>query len=238
MKSILLAFILISSSSLVFAQNKKPSLKITGDVKEIAMQEIYPNKESAFYITYIKLNLKLENTGSVPVIFLQPNPLVKDAEVITDDNGNKTVLSRTLGATSSFLMDANKWEKLKTSLNKSTPPRKETRIVNPNEIIEFEGFVRLNIPRFKAETDLFSAGYSLTLDSLQKHSPANINLELETWSTLTLVINGKSRESKKKDFAKELKKKWENIGYLWTDEIVAEPISIDFNSVIFKTLID
>lgn len=76
------------------------------------------------------------------------------------------------------------------------------------------------------------------LNFIQQHSPALINAKYETWSTLTLVINGKSREEKKKEFANKLRKKWKNIGYLWTEELQGEPISIDFNSVIFKTLLN
>ncbi len=237
MKNFTVLIILIFGVSLTFAQTEKPNLQVTGTVKEIVLQEVYPNKDSAFYITYIKLNLKLKNNGLTPIIFLQNKPLVKKATFFQTENGKEIFLSRTLDASSSFLMSLNDWEKLKRDLDKSTPPDKKTLTVNAGSEIEFEGFIRLNIPRFKVEQSSPFSIQSQTLDFIQKHSPAQIKSTLETWSTLTLVINGKSQERKKQRFANKLRDKWKNIGYLWTEDIEVEPITIDFNSIVFKKLI-
>ncbi len=237
MKIILALIISTFNVSLTFAQSEKPNLQITGTVKEIALQEVYPETDSAFYITYIKLNLKLNNNGLTPIIFLQNTPLIKNATVFQTENEKEIFLSQTLNASSSFLMSLNDWEKLKRDLNKSIPPVKKTLIISAGNQIEFEGFIRLNIPRFKVEQLSPFSIESQTLDFIKKHSPAQIKSTLETWSTLTLVINKKSQEEKKQKFAKKLRDKWKNIGYLWIEDIESEPITIDFNSVIFKKLI-
>jgi hypothetical protein len=222
---------------LAFAQLQKPTLKITGSIKEIAMQESYPNTKSAFYITYIKLNLKLTNEGSVPVIFLQDTPVIISADILQRENGNDIFLAGNPNSRSSYFMEAKDWTKLKSSLDKPTPPISSTRTVNPKETLEFEGFVRLNIPKFDDYTQDFYRK-TATLNFIQKHSPAQINFRCATWSTLTLVINGRTKEKKKSEFAEKLRNRWKNFGYLWTEDIEAQPLSTDFNSVIFKTLID
>ena len=250
MKIILSLVTFVLCVSAAFSQNQKPNVKITGTVKEIAMQGV-PKSDPSFYITYIKLNLKLENKGSVPVIFLQPNPIIKSATVVTTKEGNEILLAKTLNIGSSFAMMAKDWGKFKAKLDKTNPPKKRTRFVKPNEIFEFEGFIRLNIPKSsraiyrpdqnsKTETVVIldDEYENETLDFMKRQSPAQINIISETCSTLSLILNGKSGESKKIEFANKLRNKWKNVGYLWTEDIEAEPISIDFNSVIFKTLID
>lgn len=130
MKALLLLAFLLFSTSPSFAQNEKPSLKITSDVKEIAMQEIYPNTKSAFYITYIKLNLKLTNTSPVPLIFLSPKPAsLSYATIIQPEKTGEIFLAAPMLVSSSFLMMKKDWEKLKTELDKPLPPEKQTLIV-------------------------------------------------------------------------------------------------------------
>ncbi len=236
MKIIIALIILLSSLSVVFAQSEKPTLQITGTVKEIALQEIPPNSDSSFYITYIKLNLKLENKGSVPVIFLQPNPLSVFAKVISIKEGNEILLAESDNVGPAFAMLEKDWKKLKKSLNKSIPPNKKTRTIKPSESFEFEGFVRLNIPKSYQHQPILG-GETKTLNFMKSHSPAQINIICLTWTTLPLFSKGKSRDYEKAEFADELRYKWKNVGYLWTDEIKVEPIIIDFNSVVFKKLI-
>lgn len=198
------------------------------------MQEIYPNTTSALYITYIKLNLKLTNTSAVPIIFLQNEPIIKYAEVVQPEDENDIFLAETDGASSSFMMSSSDWKKLKTKLDKPKP-NKETRIINPNVTIEFEGFVRLNIPKFQNEQPGIFRKIS-TLDFIQKQTSVKLKARCETWYTLSLFE--RSTEKKKKEFANKLRNKWAKFGYLWTKDIEIEPISIDFNSVIFKTLVN
>lgn len=237
MKVIVFSLAVFFLNSFVFAQDINPNLALTGVVKEIAAQEIYPNSKSAFFIVYIKANLKLTNNSHLPIIFLQSHPFVKNAEILKSEQNAEILLAENLNEriSSSSMMTRDEWKNLKASLDKSAPPKEITRVIAPKESIEFEGFIRLNIPKFEDQQPTAFKKIS-TLDFIQKQSPALLKIECETWYTLSLIE--KSTDKKKADFADKLRKKWKDIGYLWTDEIKAEPILIDFNSLVFKKLID
>jgi hypothetical protein len=131
-------------------------------------------------------------------------------------------------------MKTGDWEKLKKKLDRKAPPASETIIVKPGETINFEGFARFNIPKIRDEYPLTSIP-SQNMSLLQTLSPLEIHLDCETWTTLPLLG---ARESAKSDFSGKLRTKWSEHGYLWTEHIDSEPISINFNSLIYKNLVD
>lgn len=239
-------FLIIGTLTLtfgIFAQTPKflrvsserPNLVLTGEIKEIIAEEINPNTSSGLYIVYITLNLKLENKGLAPVIFLQPNPIVYDAFV---KNEEQNILATTPGFRTSIAMFSNDWEKIKKKLDKKIPPPEEIITIQPNQTKSFENFVRFNIPKYGAEYSLTRVLLNQNLSLLQKLSPLKLYLDCESWTTLPLHINNKVRESLKTRFGKKLRQKWVKYGYLWLDHINSEPISINFNSIIFKNLVD
>jgi hypothetical protein len=229
MKHLFLILILTLWSISTFAQVLENPLErnlvLTGTVSEITMSAS---------IVYVRLNLTLKNEGSVPVIFLQTAPSVSDAtlrignhavpETLTD------ILAKSVIEQTSSEMNSETWVKFKKSLEKRVPPKDRTLTILPKQTKNFSGFVKFdlkNTTRFKNQS----------LSLIQRLSPVEIHLICETMNTLPLKIDNKNAESLNLNFVKNLRKRWKKTGYIWIEPITSEPISIDFNSIIYKKLI-
>lgn len=232
MKIILPILLLFCCISNIFSQYEKPDLNVKGVIKEIEMQEAYSNTGSAILMTKFKIAYSLKNQGSKPVIFMQNHPYINQSQVVAEKFNNEPFLVWTFGISDKLATFPTRWEKMTAEMDRPSPPAHLTRIVKPGETIEFEEFTTLDIPKF---TPYSMASF---LDYIQKRSPAQLKTTLDTWTTVTFFINSQSRESIQTNFAKSLRKKWIDFGYLWIDDIEVEPISIDCDSVIFKILID
>ncbi len=226
MKIFFLILIVFALCFGVFAQDvtEKPNLILTGIVKEITAQEINQNTNSASYLVFIKLNLTLENRSPVPIILFQSEPLINYASVKTEtyliDGTFIPILAQNDKFGTSSAMFSRDWKKIREELNQSKPPQKKTFIISPDEKINFESFVRLDIPKY------FDAPYKAfqnqNLALLQKLSPLELYLDCETWTTLPLIVDGKSGELLKMEFGQKLQNKWKDYGHLWFEQIESE----------------
>jgi hypothetical protein len=229
MKTLFLILILaFSALSQVDGNPTEKNLVLNGTVTEIAAE----NTNLSNYVVYIKLNLSLKNESSVPVIFLQPKPIVSSALL---NIGNEAIpetlvdlIAKSDDSQTSFAMNRKTWDELKKSLKKSVPPKDKTLTILPNQTVNFDGFVKFKLPSLKNQT----------LSLIQMLSPVELNLTCQTWSTLPLIIDNKSADSLKLKFAKQLQKKWKKSGYVWFETIDSKPVSIDFNLVVYKKLIE
>ncbi len=238
---LILAFSGISALSQVDGNPTEKNLVLNGTVTEIAAEEIYPDSYSAEYIVYIKLNLSLKNESLVPVIFLQPKPIVSSALLNIGNEAKPETLVDLIAKSdnfqTSFAMNRKTWDELKKSLKKSVPPIDKTLTILPNQTVNFDGFVRFNLPKFPNKQNYIIGYKNQTLSLIQMLSPVELNLTCQTWSSLPLIIDNKSADSLKVKFAKQLQKKWKKSGYLWFETINSKPVSIDFNSIVYKKLI-
>ena len=234
MKFIKILTTLVFLSSFAFAQTETPKLTITGMVEEIALEKRPDDSDS--YISDIKIRLTLKNESSVPIIFLQKHFISTNAEVTAQTEENEIQLGRTLNIGSSFAMKKKEWRELKKKYKKPKPPENLTRIVNPNETIEFEDVINLDSALSNSGSIGVLSNRTASLGIWKKQSQIQMKIRYETWSPLELRLGGKFREDKKIGFVKKLRKKWKNFGYLWTDNIEVEPISINFNPTTFKKL--
>jgi hypothetical protein len=222
---LILAFSGISALSQVDGNPTEKNLVLKGTVSEITMSA---------GIIYVKLNLTLKNVGSVPVIFLQTAPLVSDATLRIGNHAVPEtlvdILAKSVIEQTSSEMNSKTWVKLKRSLEKPVPPKDRTLTILPKQTKNFPGFVKFdlkNTTRFKNQS----------LPIIQMLSPVEIHLICETMNTLPLKIDNKNAESLNLNFVKNLRKRWKKSGYLWFETIDSDPISIDFNSVIYRKLI-
>lgn len=243
---------LMSFSQTQNVSNEKPQLILSGTIKEISAEEISPNSDSSTYITYIDLNLTLENKSSTAIILLQKELETYDAVVIepTDEDIKSedyflnrivdNVYLKTPSFRSSFAMKSQEWKQLKKELNQKMPPKDKTFILLPNQKLEVDGFTRFNIPKVRDEWAIGRIP-NRNLSFLKESKDAKLILHCETWSILPILRKDKKKlekQSVKDEFVQKLREKWSKFGYLYTEHIYSQPISINFNSIIFKTLID
>lgn len=219
----------------VSAKTKTPKLIVKGTIEKIEVEIDKPSSLAQDKV-YIYLKLSLENMGSIPVIFLQPEPIGERAVIVyKDDEGYKeeNIVADTFVRGSSYGMKEKEWEKINDDLDKPKPPTEKTFFIFPGSVIAFEEKVRIDLPQHP-ENHTFSLRVNHSLNSLKENSPLGLILKLDTWTKLPLVI-GNTVESKKQEmFGQKLRKQWKRFGYLWLERITSVPIEIDFNTVTYK----
>jgi hypothetical protein len=208
---------------------RQPSTKRTVILRgRVERVEIRPEDSPSKYAmtpVYITLKLSIINTGKAPLIFLRREPDCNQA-VIAKNADELDIRNRKFLAYSgrgSSEITSKKWANLHKSLNRALPPSALTRILAPGESFDFDGLIRLDLPK---EPAMYASSptRSESLTRLQELSPVLLKVRCDPWP---LNLDGVNNGRHKLKFGRELQLKWKHFGWLWLDDIYSEPITLD-----------
>lgn len=181
-----------------------------------------------------KLNLEFSNTGSSPVIFLDPD------EDSLWHGGNQLALSKSESENGDYVLDDLHWQavslsteyrKLAATLDKRTPPEGFTRIMAPGELWDFSSSIQI-VLRSENSCDT-RLGVAIGWREIEKlASPLWMRVSYELWPFN--VENFKPR------LGSILQKRWARFGTLYLNDrggnysfgrITSEPFELDLTKV-------
>lgn len=232
---LVIPFMLLALSIPGFSQEKKktissggtPSLSLRGRIDSF---EINQESSSSDFLS-VKLTMELVNTGKSPIILLNASPSssggLKTEPYFVGAGLTKNVEGEYLTKTyvGPALDLSPKWMALRTSLNQTTPPPDKVRILMPNEIMNLEASIGLDLPK---KPENFAPFKKASLNQILNSSPVWLKVVCEVWP-----LNLEPEVGKKKlqmGFGHQLQRRWKNLGHLWLDEIYSEPILLDLKS--------
>ena len=238
MKNILAIALLLGTASGLYARTLPPvaakelppAIALTCEAEKIELETL-----SKTDYADIHLRCTLENRSAVSIIFLQATPIALSAEIVKLGSSVRTVASGFF-ATSSFLLQEDEWKTLIGELNRPKPPPGKTYSLAPGGTQSFNSVIRFDLPQqpFFIGLPPEASVENKSLAFLKDLSPLSLKMRFETWSILSLMIKNKIHVSQQRDFGRKLRHQWQHDGYLWLDEIQAEPMMIDLNTAIIK----
>lgn len=209
---------------------KPTDFKVLGEVSKIKINE---NDSLEYLKDYdsivVFLRIKLKNTGNTPILLLSNRVSfieVNIAQSIDEFETTTGEFSVYHLQTSASFIDDKMWKANKKILDTKKPDLKKIFFLLPNEYIEYEDNIRINLPKNEIDRYKFSPWKKHSLEQLKQLSTILIRLK-----NYGLIDNyGVSKKDKKRfTFAKELQKRWKKYGYLWLDDITSEPIPLDLS---------
>jgi hypothetical protein len=240
----LLVTLILALATLVHGQDQgqrrprpaQPKLQLTGSIQKI---EILSEKNDDELL--IHLSLTLTNTGSGPMIFLQPEPTMLQATIERIDEDwpelKNSILAHTRGWRSSHSMEVLDWQVLQTALDRPRPPKRLTRTLGPGERFEFDRWIGIPLPHDPNHFGDLSRE-SESLGYLLNESALKLFVRVETWTLLWLYdsrrpLSHRSLGRQAYDFfAKQIRHKWRPQGHVWTKKVTSEPIALDLQSAV------
>ncbi|HEY0729170.1 MAG TPA: hypothetical protein VGD38_13920, partial [Pyrinomonadaceae bacterium] len=183
-------------------------LLLTGTVQNTSC-----SKDADYVRCNVDLNLKFTNTGSTPLIILQPQ-----GEYEFWHGGTSLALSKEDSRTGSFVYDASAWpsvyeypmyQNLANLLEKSVPPTGITRVLPPNASWSWDTSITLNLQ--EGNTCNHRVGVEIGWEEIKRRTaPLWLRVSYEMWPF--------NVENFKPNLGGILQKRWQSHGALYLEE--------------------
>ncbi len=207
-------------------RHAKASVSLVGEVTSVEVKEGLSQ-----YGLNFKATLKLKNTGTIPVIFLNESfsfPGAFMAEKPEDFKTGKLLTSSYGGMSCS--QTSEKWISLRKELDQNNPPKEKTFILGPSEekIINGEpvGFSILIDPSKGLSTKERESASWATIASV---SQILVKLQMEVYPAW-----GLEPKCYGTSYGKKLQKRWRSLGHVWLEDIQSEPMTLDLKPSLNK----
>ena len=206
------------------------NLRLTGSVREISC-----SKETEYVQCKAELNLKFTNTGSTPLIILQPQ-----GEYEFWHGGTSLALSEKESSTNYFVYDSQAWpsfyrfpmyQTLANLLDQSAPPTGVTRVLLPNAGWNWDASITLNLREVNSCNQ--HVGVEIGWNEIkQRTSPLWLRVSYEMWPF--------NVENFKPNLGGILQKRWKRHGLLYLEEkmgrhwmarLTSEPIEFPLHQI-------
>jgi len=178
----------------------------------------------------IGLELELTNDGETPVFLLRQVPECQGIEIARSRKDLKSragTYSSYSFPTSSYFVDDEQWALNKIWIDRASPLSEKFHKMVPGEGHAFRERVRVPLASGDAKEVILGKWKVYTLDELRQMSP--FYLKLIRCSLLDYGIS--NIDQTRLMFARGLRHKWSNLGYLWLDDIESAPIPITLTYV-------
>jgi hypothetical protein len=182
-----------------------------------------------------KLNLEFSNTGSSPVIFVNPD------EDSLWNGGNRLALTKNELETGRYVYDVAHWQsvvrsteyrKLAAALDQRTPDEGFTRIMAPGELWDFSSSIQISFRSEKSRDARL--GVAIGWREIEKlTSPLWMKVSYEMWPF--------NVENFRPNLGRVLRKRWKNFGTLYLNDdsgkgfshgrITSEPFELDLTKI-------
>lgn len=196
-------------------------LLLRGRVESVEVKEI--DRSSA--LIDVKLKMEFVNVGVRPIIFLKREPLFPGGALARkpDDFEVGNVLAADAGWPSNEI--SPEWATLRASLDKSSPPQNETRLLMPGESWPLDTSVRLIVPTDPSKS--ISSRKKESLATIEQLSSVWLRVVCEVWPW---NVEPLTDDRSKLKFGRKLQQRWRQSGVLWLDVVYSEPIKFDLKS--------
>lgn len=208
---------------------RKQEIVLTGKVIDVSSETSDIKKRSAGDLLTIRVGLNLKNTGNIPVIFLA-DKFTTWASIweSNDEHGLLGLLAEEAVFLPSFGIKNSEWKKIKSDLDKSSPPEGNTWVLMPGQAFNFEDRVLVDLP---LKPNVLTREENSSLRYLKEVSPVWLNLKVETWDKVHIEVKNSNGHTEKPKFYRVLKNRWKKFGYLWLEDITSEPIMLELKSI-------
>lgn len=206
------------------------NLLLTGSVQKTSC-----SKDADYVRCNVDLGLKFTNTGSTPLIILQPQ-----AEYDFWHGGTSLALSQEDSRTGSFVYDANAWpavyefpryQNLASLLDQSAPPTGITRVLPPNASWNWDTSITLALK--EGNTCNQHVGVEIGWEEIKRRTAS-------LWLRVSYEMWPFNVENFKPNLGGILKKRWQSHGVLYLEEksgkywhasLTSEPIEFPLDQI-------
>jgi hypothetical protein len=217
-----------------FANDSNYRVELKGEVKNVEVNEVQSKDFSQQFLD-IGLRLELRNTGTKPLLFFRQTPdcTIADIAQTSEEFESRTgTFSSYIFATSSYFIDDEQWSANRKWLDKADAPTDKIYKLDPGDSFSFANRVRLPLLTNATKRVLLEPNWkTYRLEELKQLSPFLV--QLRGCSMLDFGVSNVKPD--RLSFAKELQRRWNNLGYLWLDDITSDPISVDLSSLAFHS---
>lgn len=203
-------------------------LTLTGVVEGLDINEENSTSKYGMSFVSVQLKLRLTNAGKIPIILPRTEPQCNEIVVAKRPEDLDVRSGRFLAysSASSSEVTSAKWLNLRESLNQTVPPSAETQILYPGDSFDFDGMVRLDLPK-QPEVYASSPTRSESLHRLQELSPLVSRVRCRVWP---VNLEGVGDDRAQLKFGRTLQERWKDVGLLWLDDIFSEPIMLELKT--------
>lgn len=206
------------------------NLRLTGSVRKTSC-----SKDADYVRCKAELNLKFTNTGSMPVIILQPQ-----GEYEFWHGGTSLALSEKESGTNSFVYSVSGWpsvyefpiyQSLANLLDQSVPPTGITRVLLPSASWSWDTSITLSLREWNSCNQ--HVGVEIGWEEIKRRTaPLWLRVSYEMWPF--------NVENFKPNLGGILQKRWRSHGLLYLDEktggywqaiLTSEPIEFPLNHI-------
>ncbi|HMO82386.1 MAG TPA: hypothetical protein PKD24_16530 [Pyrinomonadaceae bacterium] len=208
-----------------FDMTKKEYLSLTGEITEMKVSEL----SDEVVIDFIA-RLRLKNMGKRPILFFREYLAFTGSELAgsPDGFGAKRIASSYQGydlmACSQTLKD---WVNARNRLDQVIPSDEEILVLSPGEEKTFDAVIPpLRIPIHPERSEVKADRARKSWEMIRSSPKIWVRIIADSYPSAGLEpdCHGSS-------FGNELRKRWDQHGYLWLDQILSEPIPFKLGSV-------
>lgn len=201
--------------------NKQPKLSLQGKVENVLIE-----KEAKSSLIKIKLNLSLKNESNKRIIFLD-YPVFFPGELILApaQKGIEDEILVTSYGGYSCQYNAEEWVRDRNAFKDQEKPDKNVYFLDSGQEKLINVEVRLIVANLD-NSQYFSTERDKSLETLQTFASLRLQVTTELYPSWGLEPKCKVEKLK---FGKILRKKWENYGYLWLDDVTSEPMLLQLH---------
>ncbi len=237
MKNIYLV-LLITTVLLSFQVSKaEERLKLSGKIQNIVIED----KKDSLHV-FIKLKMSFKAVGNDSILlwkqtyphdknlrdkFLCVNSKILGFLAIAKE---EKILYYQQCALPSIQRSAA-WQEVKNEIDSKMLPSNQIQIIKSGEALDFDAdwsFIFLKKKAINSNDPFwgYSSEYDVLSNEIKNAKDLSLQVTYRVWSS---ELESRSDIKHKKPFGKKLQKRWKKFGYLWLDDIVSEPISLDLN---------